>query len=132
MTKTEFKKLCYEYQKIRNGEEFSEDFDAYGLVSALEAEGVDLDDLHSHEAVKDWLKYCIDEEYNIGSVISNWYNEGFADYYQVDMSMGTWARINALATAEDFYNAFCDYVYFEDDGTEWDPFEEEEEDDDDE
>lgn len=105
MTKTEFKKLCYSFQEG----EWSEGFNASGLIQALETEDIDFELLNSHEAVKEWFKWMIDEEYNCGHIISRWYKEGFADYYKVDMSMGTIARIIALATAEDFYDAFEDY-----------------------
>lgn len=126
MTKTKFKKLCYSYQ---HGP-YSEGFNANNLVYALQEQDIEFDDLNSHDAVKDWFKDCIDNEYNIGPVITEWYNEGFADYYKVDMSMGTIASITALATAEDFYYAFEDWYGFEDDDTEWDPDENEEEDED--
>ena len=69
MTREEFKKLCYEYQ---DGE-FSDGFDAYGLVNALGAYDIEFDDLNSHESVKEWFKYCIEEEYNIGPLITKWY-----------------------------------------------------------
>ena len=67
MTREEFKKLCYEYQ---DGE-FSDGFDAYGLVNALGAYDIEFDDLNSHESVKEWFKYCIEEEYNICNVNLN-------------------------------------------------------------
>lgn len=104
MTKKEFKDLCYSFQEG----EYSEGFDAYGLIDALNTEDIDFDDLNSHEVVKDWFKYCIDKEYNIGPLITAWYKEGYADFYKIDFSMGTLARITALATAEDFYDAFED------------------------
>lgn len=77
------------------------------------------------------MKDLLDREYNIASLVQRWFDEMFADYYKVDMSMGTMASITALATAEDFYYAFEDLACFEDDGTEWDPYEDEEEDGDD-
>ena len=110
MTREEFKKLCYEYQD----REFSDGFDAYGLVNALGAYDIEFDDLNSHESVKEWFKYCIEEEYNIGPLITKWYEEGFADFYKIDFSMGTMERITALANADDFYEAFEDWSGFED------------------
>lgn len=104
MTKKEFRELCDSYQE----DEYSEGFDVYGLIDALNTEGIDWNDLNSHDSVKDWFKYCIDQEYNIGPLITEWYKEGFADYYKIDFSMGTMARIKALATADDFYEAFED------------------------
>lgn len=118
MTKKDFKDLCYSFQKTRNGYEYSDDFDAYGVVNALNFQGIEFDDLNSHEILKDWFKHCIDEEYNVGPQITRWFNEGFADFYKIDFSMGTIGSITALATAEDFYEAFEDR--FDDDEEEED------------
>lgn len=109
MTKSEFRKLCDEYQKGP----YSEGFDAYELIDALNTQGIDFDELNLHDSVKEWFKDCIEEEYNIGPLITEWYKEGFADFYKIDFSMGTMATIIALATADDFYEAFEDY--FDDD-----------------
>lgn len=104
MTKSEFRELCDSYQ---HGP-YSDGFNANNLVYELSNLGYERDDLNSHDIVKDWFKHCINEEYNIGPVITEWYKEGFADYYKIDFSAGTMARITALATADDFYEAFED------------------------
>lgn len=130
MTKTEFKKLCYAHQQIRNGHEYSEDFDITAVINALQDQDIEFEDLCDHETLKDWMKDLLDREYNIAPLVQKWFDEGLADYYKVSMFMGTFADIIPLATAEDFYNAFEDRRCFEDDGTEWDPFEEDEEEED--
>lgn len=104
MTKQEFKELCFKYQTGV----YSDGFDAWSVMRELNEQDIDWEDLNSHESVKEWFKYCIDEEYNIGPLITKWYTEGFADYYKIDFSMGTMAHITALATADDFYEAFED------------------------
>lgn len=108
MTKQEFRKLCDKYQTG----DYSEGFNIYGLLGELEGRGIEFDDLESHDMVKEWLKHCIDEEYNVGYFITAWWKEGFADYYKVDFSMGAMASITALAVADDFYD--CYESWFED------------------
>lgn len=131
MTKSEFRALCDKHQTGA----YAEGFNVYSLLRDLQnQEEGDWEDLNSHDSLKDWFKYCIDEEYNIGPLITKWYKEGFADFYKIDFSMGTMASITALATADDFYEAFEDR--FDDDFEEdefydihgnWDPIKKEEE-----
>lgn len=105
MNKKEFRELCDEHQKGA----FSEGFDAGLLVWELARRNIEWDDLNSHESVKAWIQDCIENDWwHIWHIIKEISDEGTADYYKIDFSMGTMARITALATADDFYEAFED------------------------